>query len=161
LFPHTKPRRFDKSILSDLPWNFKEELHMVEGKKNLPGEADSTSYPIDVEARLISPGLYEELEKAKNCIEIMRCIYEMFNTAYSLGKAGKPLDLDMVARLQGVATIFAGDEKPAGMVFILILRLYKAYAQGWKNGEKQEGGGETWEERRPPKSLCKRQKTRE
>lgn len=23
---YTKPRRFDKSILSDLPWNFKEEI---------------------------------------------------------------------------------------------------------------------------------------
>ena len=38
--PYTKPRRFDKSILSDLPWIFKEEFYMVEGKKNLPGEAD-------------------------------------------------------------------------------------------------------------------------
>ena len=34
--PYTKPRRFDKSILSDLPWIFKEEFYMVEGKKNLP-----------------------------------------------------------------------------------------------------------------------------
>lgn len=121
---------------------------MAEGKKNLPGETEGMSYPIDVEARLISLGLYEELEKAKNCIEIMRCIYEMFNTACNLGKAGEPLDPDMVARLQGVTTISEGDEKPAGMVFILILRLYKAYAQGWKDGERQEGGGEIWEESR-------------
>lgn len=42
---------------------------MVEGKKNLPGEAESVSYPIDVEVRLSSLGLYEELEKTKNCRE--------------------------------------------------------------------------------------------
>ena len=52
-----KPRRFDKSILSDLPWIFKEEFYMVEGKKNLPGEAENATYPIDVEVMLTSLGL--------------------------------------------------------------------------------------------------------
>lgn len=72
---------------------------MAEGKKNLPGEAEDISYPIDVEARLSSLGLYEELEKAKHCIAIARSIYEMLNTAYSLGKDGEPLEPDMVAQI--------------------------------------------------------------
>lgn len=116
---------------------------MVEGKKNLPGEAENASYPIDVEARLTSLGLYEELEKAKNNVEIMRCIYEMLNIAYSLGKDGEPFAPDMVARIQGLATICEGDENTTEMVFILILRLYKAYAQGREDGDR-EGGSETW-----------------
>lgn len=108
---------------------------MVEGKKNLPGEAESASYPIDVEARLTSLGLYEELEKTKNCIDIMRCIYGILNDAYSLGKDGEPLDPDMVARFQGLATIRAGDEKASEIFLTLILRLYKAYAQGREDGD--------------------------
>lgn len=116
---------------------------MVEGKKNLPGEAENASYPIDVEARLTSLGLYEELEKTKNCIDIMRCIYGILNDAYSLGKDGEPLDPDMVAWIQGIATICEGNENTTEMVFILMLRLYKAYAQGREDGER-EGGSETW-----------------
>lgn len=106
---------------------------MVEGKNNLPGEAESASYPIDVEARLTSLGLYEELEKTKSTIEIMRCIYGTFNTAYSLGKDGEPLPPDMVARIQGLATICEGDENTTEIVFTLILGLYKAYAQGCRD----------------------------
>lgn len=109
---------------------------MAEGKKNLPSEAESTAFPIDIEAHLTSLGLYEELEKTKNTIEFMRRICEMLNTAYSLGKDGETLAPDMVARLQELAAIFAGDENAAKIVFLLILRLYKAYAQGWQDGKK-------------------------
>ena len=98
------------------------------------------SYPIDVEARLTSTGLYEELEKAKNNIGIMRCVYWMLNTAYDLGKNGEPLNPDMVARIQGIATICECDENTSELVFGLILRLYKAYAQGCKDGEEARHG---------------------
>lgn len=90
---------------------------MVEGKKNLPGEAESTKYPIDVEARLTSLGLYEKLEKTKNCIKIMRCVYEALNTAYSLGKDGEPLDPDMIARIQVFATSCGSDENTFEIAF--------------------------------------------
>lgn len=103
---------------------------MVEGKKNLPGEAENVTYPIDVEVMLTNLGLYEELEKTKSTIEIMRCIYGILNTAYSLGKDGEPLDPNMVARFQGLAAISEGEGKTTEIVFTLILRLCKAYAQG-------------------------------
>lgn len=106
---------------------------MVEGKKNLPGEAENTTYPIDVEAMLTSSGLYEELGKIKSSIEIMRCIYGIFNAAYNLGKDGEPLDPDMVTRFQGLATICESNEHTSEIVFTLMLRLYKAYAQGCKD----------------------------
>ena len=106
---------------------------MVEGKKNLPGEAENATYPIDVEVMLTSLGLYEELGKIQSTIEIMRCIYGIFNTAYGLGKDGEPLDPDMVTRFQGLATICERDEHTSEIVFALILRLYKAYAQGCKD----------------------------
>lgn len=106
---------------------------MVEGKKNLPGEAENATYPIDVEVMLTSSGLYEELEKIQNSIEIMRCIYGIFNTAYGLGKDGKPLAPGMVARFQGLATICESNEYTSEIVFTLILRLYKAYAQGCRD----------------------------
>lgn len=44
----TKPRRSDKSILSNLPWNFKEDFHMekvyaAEGRKRFPMKPRGTS----------------------------------------------------------------------------------------------------------------------
>lgn len=67
----------------------------------------------------------------------MRCIYQMLNTAYSLGKDKKFLDPDMVARIQGLVTICGGDENVPKIVSNLILRIYKAYVQGRQDAEKK------------------------
>lgn len=114
---------------------------MAEGKKNLPGEAKATKYPIDVEARLTSLGLYEELERTEVLIKIIRRTWAMLNIAYSLGKAGKPLRTNMVATIQGIATVCKDDENITEIVFPLLLKLYEAYVQGRKAREELDCGG--------------------